>query len=52
LLYSSDDEELIGLCDRVLVMHDGKVRAELIGESLTKSNLVAASLGATNEGLP
>ena len=51
LLYSSDDEELIGLCDRVLVMHDGKVRAELMGESLTKSNLVAASLGATNEGL-
>ena len=32
LLYSSDDEELIGLCDRVLVMHDGKVRAELVGE--------------------
>jgi ribose transport system ATP-binding protein len=48
LLYSSDDEELIGLCDRVLVMHDGKVRAELVGDSLTKSNLVAASLGATN----
>jgi ribose transport system ATP-binding protein len=49
LLYSSDDEELIGLCDRVLVMHDGKIRAELAGETLTKSNLVAASLGATGE---
>ena len=49
LLYSSDDEELIGLCDRVLVMHDGVIRSELAGESLTQSNLVAASLGATQE---
>lgn len=52
LLYSSDDEELIGLSDRVLVIHDGKIRTELTGESLTKSNLVAASLGATQEALP
>ena len=29
LLYSSDDEELIGLCDRVLVMHDGRIKSEL-----------------------
>jgi ribose transport system ATP-binding protein len=49
LLYSSDDEELIGLCDRVLVMYDGTIRSELAGESLTKSNLVAASLGAATE---
>jgi ribose transport system ATP-binding protein len=47
LLYSSDDEELIGLCDRVLVLHDGKIRTELSGDSLTKENLVAASLGAS-----
>ena len=45
LLYSSDDEELIGLCDRVLVMHDGLIRTELSGKSLTKQNLIAASLG-------
>jgi ribose transport system ATP-binding protein len=49
LLYSSDDEELIGLSDRVLVMHDGKIRTELVGESLTKANLIAASLGASQE---
>jgi ribose transport system ATP-binding protein len=52
LFYSSDDEELIGLCDRVLVIHDGAIKAELAGDSLTKSNLVAASLGATHEALP
>jgi ribose transport system ATP-binding protein len=48
LLYSSDDEELIGLCDRVLVMHDGMIRTELAGNTLTRENLVAASLGASS----
>jgi len=45
IFYSSDDEELIGLCDRILVMFEGKIRAELAGPTLTKSNLVAASMG-------
>jgi ribose transport system ATP-binding protein len=48
IFYSSDDEELIGLCDRVLVMHDGIIRTELRGESLNKQNLIAASLGSVN----
>ncbi len=51
MFYSSDDEELVGLCDRVLVMHDGIVHAELSGPSLTKANLIAASLGASNRGV-
>lgn len=45
ILYSSDDEELIGLSDRLLVMHDGRISSELAGASLTTANLVAASLG-------
>jgi len=45
LFYSSDDEELIGLCDRVLVLHDGHIKTELVGAALTKENLVSASLG-------
>jgi ribose transport system ATP-binding protein len=49
LLYSSDDEELISLCDRVLVMHDGKIRTELSGSNLTKENLISASLGVAEE---
>jgi ribose transport system ATP-binding protein len=48
LLYSSDDEELIGLCDRVLVVHDGMIRIVLAGETLTKENLISASLGITD----
>jgi ribose transport system ATP-binding protein len=50
LLYSSDDEELIGLCDRVLVMYDGNIRTELAGDTLTKQNLIGASLGASHGG--
>jgi len=50
LFYSSDDEELIGLCDRVLVMYDGRIRSELAGETLTRENLIAASLGVSNGG--
>ncbi len=46
LLHSSDDEELLGLCDRVLVMRDGAVHRELSGGDLNKSALVSASVGA------
>ena len=49
LFYSSDEEELIGLCDRVLVLHDGMIRTELTGNKLTKENLIAASLGVEGE---
>ena len=49
ILYSSDDEELIGLCDRVLVLYDGMIRTELKGATLTKENLIAASLGVTEQ---
>jgi ribose transport system ATP-binding protein len=48
LLYSSDDEELVGLCDRVLVMRDGVITAELAGQQLTKSELLAASVGTAH----
>ncbi len=50
LFYSSDDEELIGLCDRVLVLHDGKIHTELTKAALTKENLISASLGVANGG--
>lgn len=52
LFYSSDDEELLNLCDRVLVLLDGKIRAELSSSTLTNENLVAASMGTSqNNGV-
>ena len=52
LLHSSDDEELLGLCDRVLVMRDGEVRRELSGADLNKPALVSASVGAGSPESP
>jgi len=48
LFYSSDDQELLGLCPRIMVMHDGKIEADLAGNMLTEANLVAASMGASS----
>jgi ribose transport system ATP-binding protein len=50
LFYSSDDEELVGLCERVLVLYDGGIKTELAGNSLNKENLISASLGITDGG--
>lgn len=50
ILYSSDDDELLGLCHRVLVLHDGRIAAELMaGADLNHENLVSASLGRRQE---
>ncbi len=45
LFYSTTTDELVHVCDRVLVMYDGKIREELGGERLTKENIIRASLG-------
>ncbi|MGJ4949796.1 sugar ABC transporter ATP-binding protein [Bradyrhizobium sp. HKCCYLS20291] len=44
LLYSTDYDELIGCCDRVLVMYDGAVRRELAGADITERALVSSAL--------
>jgi len=46
LFYSSDDQELLDLCPRIIVMQDGRIKADLSDESLTEENLIAASMGA------
>jgi len=44
VFYSTDYDELIGCCDRVLVLYDGLVRRELVGEGITEHALVASAL--------
>ena len=44
IFYSTDYDELIGCCDRVLVLYDGKVKRELVGEEITERALIASAL--------
>ena len=44
LFYSTDYDELIGMCDRVLVMYDGRIERELAGDAIDERAIVAASL--------
>ena len=44
IYYSTDYDELIGCCDRVLVLYDGRIIRTLAGAELTERNLVSAAL--------
>jgi ABC-type sugar transport system ATPase subunit len=45
LICSSDTKELSLICDRVIVMRDGRAAAEVAGSQLSEEALVLASLG-------
>ena len=47
LFYSTDYDELIGCCDRVLVLYDGAVQRELVGDEITEHALLASALNIT-----
>jgi ABC-type sugar transport system ATPase subunit len=49
LLLSSDTLELIGICDRVIVMYENRVNSEIAGGDLTEENLVHASVFSRGE---
>ena len=44
LFYSTDYDELIGCCDRVLVLYNGSVVRVLEGAAITERNLVTSAL--------
>ena len=44
ILYASDAEELAMYSDRVLVMYEGEIVAELSGEEVTEDAIIAASM--------
>ncbi len=43
IVISSELQELIGVCDRVLVMRAGSIAAELTGDAITEHNVVLAA---------
>ena len=50
VLISSELEELIGLAHRVLVMRRGRIVAELQGEAITESAILAAAFADQRPG--
>jgi ribose transport system ATP-binding protein len=44
VFYSTDYAELIGCCDRVLVIYDGAVKRVLTGDEITEKALIASAL--------
>jgi ribose transport system ATP-binding protein len=44
ILYSTDYDELIGCCDKVLVMYDGAVRRTFVGDEITERALIGSAL--------
>jgi ribose transport system ATP-binding protein len=50
VLYSSDTEELVGLCDRVAVFRDGAPALVLENAEVTQDRVVAASFAVVSGG--
>ncbi len=50
LFYTTDYDELIGCCDRVLIMYDGAIVRELAGDTITETNIVSSSLNLPAAG--
>jgi ABC-type sugar transport system ATPase subunit len=49
LVISSEPEELPDMCDRVLIMAEGRIVGELAGEALTRQRIIAASYASAAE---
>ncbi len=43
IIFSSELEELIGLCNRIIVLKTGKISGELIGDKISKDNIMHLS---------
>lgn len=51
LFYSTDYDELVGCCDRVLVMYDGAIKRELTGAEITERALISNALNIAAESV-
>jgi ribose transport system ATP-binding protein len=49
VFYTTDYDELIGCCDRALVLYDGAIRRELAGAEITERALIASALNVGSE---
>ena len=51
ILISSDLEEVLGMCPRVAVMHEGRLAGILEGDARTEENIMMLSTGQNANGL-
>jgi ABC-type sugar transport system ATPase subunit len=49
VLISSDLPELIGMCDRILVMHHGRISGELERKDFSEERILVYAAGLSNE---
>jgi len=50
LVISSELEEIIGLCSRVLVMRSGRIAGELIGDDINEETIMLYAIGLQDSG--
>jgi ribose transport system ATP-binding protein len=48
IMISSDMPEILGICDRILVMHEGKISGELNREEASQETIMKYALGIKN----
>jgi ribose transport system ATP-binding protein len=49
VLYSTEYDELVGLCDRVIVLYDGAIKRTLVGSEITERALIGSALNIATE---
>jgi ribose transport system ATP-binding protein len=47
ILYSTDYDELIGCCDKVLVLYEGAIKRTLVKDEITERALISSALNLT-----
>ena len=51
IVFASDVQELLLYCDRILVMYEGRITADLQGAAMTERRITAASFGRADQVL-
>lgn len=52
IVISSETSELIGICDRILVMRKGQIQGELAKEEFSEEDILRLSIGAVENATP
>jgi ABC-type sugar transport system, ATPase component len=45
IVVSSELPEVMGICDRIIVMHSGKIQGSVMKEEATEKNIMSLAVG-------